>query len=424
MGNDVHDNHDLTGVALVYAGRRLCAFYRIGMLPILSIIAAMLLLSSCVNPLLKLTSASVTPPSVSPAGGVYGTDQTVTLSGAVSGATIYYTVTNGPAGTAPTMSSAKYTGAIPVAGNGTNETVEAIAVSGGKSSGVVQATYVINYSIGGTPALASPSFSPGAGVYMAAPTGGVGLSGPSGASIYYTTNGTTPTASSGTLYTGPIPIANTDGSTTTVRAVTVESGYVSSPVVSASYEINYSQVSTPSFSPTPGLNLNNQTGITITVPSPPSGTTIYYTATPGYVGTTPTTSSNVYSSTTPISVTGSGTVETLEAMATAPGYTQSTVTVATFAISVPTVPFTSSGTLTVPYGATQLVVKLWGGGGAAGWNGGGGGGNYGATIANGNGRTPGNAGDPVLPAGDAVGGGPTSGCGTASGPGYVYIQVN
>ena len=44
-----------------------------------------------------------------------------------------------------------------------------------------------------------------------------------GASIYYTTNGSTPTNTNGTLYTGSIPIT----STTTLRAVSVKDGFLS-----------------------------------------------------------------------------------------------------------------------------------------------------------------------------------------------------
>jgi len=76
-------------------------------------------------------------PTFSPAPGTYAAAQTVTLSDATIGSTIYYT-TNG---TAPTTNSAKYTGPIKVSAT---ETIEAIAVSSGYAS---SATAVGAYTI-------------------------------------------------------------------------------------------------------------------------------------------------------------------------------------------------------------------------------------------------------------------------------------
>jgi len=92
-----------------------------------------------------LNVAPAATPTFSPAAGTYTTAQTVTISDATSGATIYYT-TNGAA---PTTSSTKYTGPIAVSGT---ETIEAIAVAAGHSqSAVGSATYTITIS--------APSFS-------------------------------------------------------------------------------------------------------------------------------------------------------------------------------------------------------------------------------------------------------------------------
>jgi hypothetical protein len=91
------------------------------------------------------TSAMTATPTFSPAGGTYTTTQTVTISDATSGATIYYT-TNG---TTPTISSTQYTGPLTV---GATETIEAIAVaSGDATSGVGTAAYTI--TSGGTPVI-------------------------------------------------------------------------------------------------------------------------------------------------------------------------------------------------------------------------------------------------------------------------------
>ena len=77
-------------------------------------------------------------PTFSKAAGAYSASQTVTITDATGGATIYYT-TNG---TVPTTSSTKYTGPIAVA---KSEKVQAIAVlAGHTNSGVVAVSYTIN----------------------------------------------------------------------------------------------------------------------------------------------------------------------------------------------------------------------------------------------------------------------------------------
>jgi hypothetical protein len=52
-----------------------------------------------------------------------------------------------------------------------------------------------------------------------------------GAAIYYTTDGSTPSATNGTLYTAPIEILET----TTIKAIAVKEGQTDSPVVTATY---------------------------------------------------------------------------------------------------------------------------------------------------------------------------------------------
>ncbi|MGO9854796.1 MAG: chitobiase/beta-hexosaminidase C-terminal domain-containing protein [Acidimicrobiales bacterium] len=68
----------------------------------------------------------------------------------------------------------------------------------------------------------------------------------SGATIYYTTDGSTPTTGS-TKYTAPFQLS-TD---TTVQAIASASGYLQSAVASATYNFN-TQTSMPQFSPAAG----------------------------------------------------------------------------------------------------------------------------------------------------------------------------
>ena len=100
-------------------------------------------------------------PTISPAGGTYTGAQTVTIGDATAGATVYYT-TNG---TAPTTSSAVYSGPISV---GATETIEAIAAASGYSnSAVATASYTINTGTGGTDVLDINASGTGVGSYAA-----------------------------------------------------------------------------------------------------------------------------------------------------------------------------------------------------------------------------------------------------------------
>ncbi len=138
-----------------------------------------------------VTVAVAGTPSFSPAGGSYSSAQSVAITSSTSGATIYYT-TNG---STPTTSSAVYSGPVSVAAS---ETLQAIAVASNYSnSPAATATYTI-----ALPAAGTPSFSPAGGSYSSAQLVAI-TSSTSGATIYYTTNGSTPTTSS-TIYSGPI----------------------------------------------------------------------------------------------------------------------------------------------------------------------------------------------------------------------------
>jgi hypothetical protein len=131
-----------------------------------------------------------------------------------------------------------------------------------------------------------------------------------GTTIYYTTNGTTPTTAS-TKYTGAITVSSTE----TLEAIAVETGYTNSPVAIAAYTITISLVvPAPTFSLPPGTYENSHISITDSL----SGAKIYYTYKPTGYAVTPTTSSTLY--TGPIALNSSGTF-TIEAIAVANGVT-------------------------------------------------------------------------------------------------------
>ena len=79
---------------------------------------------------------------------------------------------------------------------------------------------------------ATPTFSPAAGTYTEAQDVTITTT-TSGASIYYTTDNSTPSASNGTLYTGAIDVSET----TTIKAIAVKTGNNDSQVAEATYTI-------------------------------------------------------------------------------------------------------------------------------------------------------------------------------------------
>ncbi len=245
-----------------------------------------------------------TTPTFSVAAGTYASTQSVKLIDATAGAVIYYT-TNG---TIPTTASTKYTAAIAVSAT---ETIKAIAAATGHTnSAVASAAYVIE-----TPT-ATPVISPSAGTYTSART--ITITDASlGATIYYTTNGTTPTVAS-TKYTAAIAVTSTE----TIKAMAVASGHAASAVATAAYVIE-TPAATPAFSVAAGTYATAQS---VKITDTTAGAVIYYTTN----GTTPTTASTKYTAAIAVSAT-----ETIKAIAVATGYINSAVASATYTIEKP-----------------------------------------------------------------------------------------
>jgi len=169
-----------------------------------------------------INAAAAAPPTFSPAAGTYTAAQTVTIKTTTSSATIYYTTDGSNPATSTT--AVKYTAPVTVA---KTETLTAVAKATGLNNSLAAtAAYTINH-----PAAAAPTFSPAAGTYTTTQT--VTLkSATSGATIYYTTDGTTPTKSS-PVYGGPIIVSKSES----VKALAVVSGYSPSAIGVAVYKI-------------------------------------------------------------------------------------------------------------------------------------------------------------------------------------------
>jgi hypothetical protein len=276
------------------------------------------------------------PPAATPtfnvAAGTYTSAQTVTISDATAGVTIYYTIN----GTTPTTSSPIYGGPITVSAS---ETLRAIATAAGYStSAVATAAYTI------TPPAATPTFSPAAGTYTAAQSVTISDITP-GAAIYYTTDGTTPTTGS-LLYGGPISVSASE----TIEAIAVATGYAPSGVATAAYIINLPPPSFTISGTTDAVTRGATTGNTSTITVTPAGgftgpvtLTAAISASPGGAVDMPTFS---FGSTSPANVTGTNPVTAI--------LTISTTAATSAALSLPR----STNHRWLPAGATVLAGIL------------------------------------------------------------------
>jgi hypothetical protein len=190
------------------------------------------------------------------ASGTYKTSQTVTLTDSTAGATIYYEINNGN----PTTSSPIYTGPITVS---STETIWAMATATNYfPSYPAYGAYTINPLASQT---ATPAFDVPAGTYSTPQTVTISDAS-SGAIIYYTTDGSTPTPRSN-IYIGPIQVSSSE----TLQAVAATDGDTLSAVTSAAYVINGPapsfSVSGTSVTVSPGATSGNTSTVSIT----PSG---------------------------------------------------------------------------------------------------------------------------------------------------------
>jgi hypothetical protein len=288
-------------------------------------------------------------PVFSPGAGTYTSAQTVTITS--SGATAIYYTTDG---STPTSSSTHYTGSILIS---TSLTLEAIGTNSSGTSPVTTGQYTIN----APPQVAPPVFSPGAGTYTSAQTVTI-TSATSGASIRYTTDGSTPSETAGTLYSAPVSISTT----TTLKAMAFKTGMTDSTLTSGSYTIGTPQVAAPMFNPLAGTYTSAQT---VTITSTTSSASIAYTTD----GSTPTESGGTITHGTALANGGAITISvttTLKALAFKSGMTDSTVTSGSYTISVVTRSLTGSsgngfhslaltsaqtGTFTATFDATPTV---------------------------------------------------------------------
>ena len=165
-----------------------------------------------------------------------------------------------------------------------------------------------------------------------------------GATIYYTTNGTAPTANSPVYSGGPITVSSTE----TLEAVAIVSGDSASATATAAYTILL-PTATPVISLASGTYDTPQT---VTISDATAGAVIYYA-----INGTPTTSSPTYSG--PITVSST---EALEAIALASGYSISGLATATATVQLTvnkaTPVITWSNPTAITYGTALSATQL------------------------------------------------------------------
>jgi hypothetical protein len=222
---------------------------------------------------------TVTAPDLTPAGGTYGTPQTVSITCVTPGAQIRFTTD----GTNPNSASTVYT--IPLDISSTT-TIKAQAYKNGwNDSQIVAALYSIQI-------VANPVLNPGSGVYSSVQSVSINCA-TNGSTINYTTDGTNPNFAS-PVYVSPINVTTT----TTIKAKATKIGWGDSEIMSGSYTIQI--VANPNISPASGTYTSFQT---VSITSETDGATIRYTTD----GSTPTLESVIYSN--PINVNSTTTIK-------------------------------------------------------------------------------------------------------------------
>ena len=258
---------------------------------------------------LGMPQIKVTPVLASPDQGTYATAQSVTLSTATSGASIYYRTDGGDPGAdlATAQSNAtQYTGAIAV---GQNETITARAYSTGTGSSIAATDETtLAYQI----QAAAPSFSIPAGIYTANQSVTITTT-LSGATIRYTTDDSVPTDYNGTNYSSPIAISGDatgqSAVTTHLKAIVIKYGCAESPVTSADYTIT-GTVATPTMSPDSGSYATAQT-ITLATTTP--NASIRYTTGDGTQAAPTETTGTLYSA--PFTISHNTTIKAIAYLA-------------------------------------------------------------------------------------------------------------
>jgi len=260
---------------------------------------------------LVVNTASQTISFTAPTSPVtYGVSPiTLVATGGASGNAVVYSVVSGPATISGSTLTITGAGTVVVAANQAGNTNYAAATQVTQSITVNQASQTITFTAPTSPV-----------TYGISP-------------ITLSATSTSGLAVTFSVVSGPATVSGSTLTVTGVGTVVVaanqagNANYAAATQVTQSIVVNVIGVAaTPTFSPVAGTYTAAQT---VSISDATSGATIYYTTN----GSTPSTSSTVYSGAITVSVT-----ETLEAIATATGYSTSAAATGAYTINIPTNP--------------------------------------------------------------------------------------
>lgn len=177
---------------------------------------------------------TIQPPVMTPSGGAFAGAVNVAMNCLTQGADIYYT----DDGSEPSIASTLYEGMIPLSAD---TTLKAIAVKFSVTSLITTKVFTLDAT-----QAANPQFNPVPGPYSSTGAFHVDLyCQTAGASIRYTTDGSEPTDSHGTLIspasgsTPPSGTATLSLTTSTLKAIAYKSGLTNSEVVTGIYHVSH-----------------------------------------------------------------------------------------------------------------------------------------------------------------------------------------
>ena len=184
--------------------------------------------------------------TINPASGEYANGTAVTMTAVPADALIYYTLDNSTPNTETSSVYNAYSGITITR----NMTVKALAVKEGYANGTATATY----TVAAPKKLAAPEFSVPSGTAVTR-NSYVSIScTPTDAVIYYTTDGSTPTTTNGTLARHGVSVLIDKDMI--IKAIAYKEGNTTSDVATASYTVKAADpnvTATPMFLPAPGI---------------------------------------------------------------------------------------------------------------------------------------------------------------------------
>ena len=164
--------------------------------------------------------------AITPTSGSQGVSVPVTITGTnLTGSTVAVSGT-GVTVTLGTVTATQISATFTIAAGATASSRSVTVTNAAGTSNAVTFTVI-------AAAVATPTFTPAAGSYTSAQSVTISTATP-GASIRFTTDGTTPSSTVGTLYSGPVSVA----ASLTLKAIAYATGMTDSAVASAAYVIS------------------------------------------------------------------------------------------------------------------------------------------------------------------------------------------